>query len=97
MFTLTGAAWGKSGEVQWNTGLEAHYILRQAGRSRLFAGPSIAYYQLDGNKDWNIGAGVGIEHLLWPRWALKLDVSFTWVSGEEAIYPLPQAGLIFYW
>ena len=42
---------GKSGEVQWNTGLEAHYILRQAGRSRLFAGPSIAYYQLDGNND----------------------------------------------
>jgi hypothetical protein len=97
MFTLTGAAWGKSGEIQWDAGLEAHYILRQAGRSRLFAGPSLAFYQLDGNKDWNLGAGVGIEYLLWPRWAFKGDVSFTWMSGENSIYPLPQVGLIYYW
>ena len=97
MFTATGAAWGKSGEIQWNLGLEAHYILRQAGRTRLFVGPSLACYQIDDNQDWNAGAGVGIEYLLWPRWSLKVDVSFTWLSGEEAIYLLPQAGLIYYW
>lgn len=97
MFTVTGAAWGKSGEIQWNAGLEAHYILRQHGRTRLFTGPSLAYYQIDDNKDWNLGAGVGIEFLLWPRWAFKADVSFTWISGEESIYPLPQVALIYYW
>lgn len=97
MFTLTGAVWGKSGEIQWNAGVEAHYILRQSGRTRFYVGPSMAYYQMNGNEDWNIGAGVGVERLLWPRWALKLDLTFTWMSGEEAIYPLPQAGLIFYW
>jgi opacity protein-like surface antigen len=97
MFTVTGAGWGKSGEIEWNLGLEAHYILRQAGRSRLFTGPSVAYYQLDGIKDWNFGAGVGVEYLAWSRWAFKVDLSFTWLSGEEAVYLLPQAGLIFYW
>ena len=49
------------------------------------------------SKDWNLGAGVGIEFLLWPRWAFKADVSFTWISGEESIYPLPQVALIYYW
>jgi len=97
MFTATGAAWGKSGELQWNFGLEAHYILRQAGRTRLFVGPSSAYYQLDDDGIWNIGGGVGLEILLWPRWALKMDVSFTWLGEEEAVYPLPQAGLLYYW
>jgi hypothetical protein len=97
MFTATGAAWGKSGELQWDLGLEAHYILRQAGRTRLFVGPSAAFYQTDENEDWNIGAGVGLERLLWPRWSLKLDLSFTWLQGEDSIYPLPQVGLIYYW
>lgn len=97
MFTATGAAWGKSGEIQWDLGLEAHYILRQAGRTRLFVGPSAAYYALDGDSIWNFGAGVGIEFLLWTRWALKADLSFTWLGEEEAVYPLPQVGLLFYW
>lgn len=97
MFTATGAAWGKSGQIQWDAGLEAHYILRQAGRTRLFVGPSVAYYQLDGDGTVNIGAGVGLEYLLWPRWSFKCDMSFTWLGSEEAIYPLPQAGLLFYW
>lgn len=97
MFTATGVAWGKSGELQWDLGLEAHYILRQAGRTRLFVGPSAAWYQLDGNGEFNFGAGVGVEFLLWPRWALKCDVTFTWLGSKEAVYPLPQAGLIFYW
>ena len=97
MFTATGAAWGKSGEIQWDLGLEAHYVLRQAGRTRLFVGPSAAYFALDGDSIWNFGAGVGIEFLLWTRWALKLDLSFTWLGEEEAVYPLPQAGLLFYW
>jgi len=97
MCTATGAAWGKSGEIQWDMGLSAHYILRQAGKSRLFVGPSTAIYQLDGERDWNLGAGVGIEYLLWPRWSLQLDLSFTWLSGEDAVYLLPQAGLLFYW
>ena len=97
MFTVTGAAWGKSDEIQWDLGLEAHYILRQAGATRLFVGPSAAFFQFDDHSDWNLGAGVGIEYLLWPRWAFKVDLSFTWLSGEDAIYPLPQAGLIYYW
>lgn len=97
MFTLTGAAWGKSDGMRWDLGLEAHYVLRQAGSTRLFAGPSFAYYDLDSHTDWNLGAGVGIEKLLWPRWSLKLDLSFTWLSGEEAVYPLPQVGILYYW
>ena len=97
MCTLTGAAWGKSGEVQWDLGLEAHYILRQAGASRLFVGPSAAFYQFDDHSDWNVGAGVGVEKLMWSRWVLKVDLSFTWLSGEDAVYPLPQVGLLYYW
>jgi hypothetical protein len=97
MFTLSGAAWGKSGEVQWDLGLESHYVLRQAGATRLFVGPSAAFYQFDDHSDWNVGAGVGIEQLMWSRWALKVDLSFTWLSGESALYPLPQVGLLYYW
>jgi hypothetical protein len=95
MFTATGAIWGKSGELQWDFGLEAHYILRQASRTRLFVGPSVAHYDFD-DSIWNLGAGVGLEVLLWPRWALKFDLSFTWLSEEDAVYPLPQAGLLYY-
>lgn len=97
MFTLTGSAWGKSGEIQWDLGLEAHYVLRQAGTTRLFVGPSVAFYDFNDHSDWNFGAGVGVEQLLWSRWALKVDLSFTWLTGEDAIYLLPQAGLLYYW
>ena len=96
MFTVTGAAWGKSGEVRWDLGLETHYVLRQASRTRLFVGPSLAHYSFDDDSYWNIGAGVGLEILVWPRWAFKVDLSFTWLSDKDAVYPLPQAGLLYY-
>ena len=57
----------------------------------------------DGTQGWdlsksaNAGFGVGVERLIGDRWALKLDLDFTYEGDDGDIRPWPQAGLFFYW
>ena len=39
----------------------------------------------------------GGEGSLASRWALKLDLDFTYEGDDGDIRPWPQAGLFFYW
>jgi hypothetical protein len=98
MMSVAGGAWGNSDELAWNLGLEAHYVLRQAGRIRFLTGPAIAIYSdgSDGERNKNVSLGVGIEYLLRPRMSLKMDLGFTYLSEQDAVYPLPQAAVFFY-
>lgn len=98
MFTLAGGVWGASQSLDWNVGLEAHYVLRQVARTRLFVGPSVAVYS-DRDEDqhnFNVALGIGIEYLLAHRLALKADVGYTYLSDGEKLYPLPQLALFYY-
>jgi hypothetical protein len=98
MMSISGAVWGSSDDLTWNVGTELHYVLRQAGRTRFFFGPSVAAYSNDGDQspDVNAALGVGLELLISSRWAWKVDIGFTYLGGEDKIYPLPQTGLYFY-
>jgi hypothetical protein len=98
MATLAGGIWRQNGKSDWNLGLELHLVLRQAVRTRLFVGPALAVYH-DGNgggSNWNVSAGVGFEHLIARRMALKADVGFTRKGDTGDIYPLPQIAAFYY-
>ncbi len=97
MLTASGAIWGDDEDLDWNIGLEAHYILRQAGRVRFFAGPAIAQYSDARDSHTNLSAGVGLEVLVRERVAVKFDLGFTYLGDEDKVYPLPQVGAYFYW
>jgi hypothetical protein len=97
MATLAGGVWGSSDDLDWNVGLELHYVLRQVGRTRLFAGPAAALYSNgDDTPDVNATLGIGLEYLLSARLALKADVGFTYLSDGDKIYPLPQLAIFYY-
>lgn len=98
MASLAGGIWGTSDDLAWNTGFEAHYILRQAGRLRFFVGPAVALYsdRDEDDVDVNVSGGIGIEWLYADRVSFKVDLGFTYQSDDEETYPLPQAAVFFY-
>ena len=98
MASVAGGVWGSSDDLAWNTGFEAHYILRQSGRLRFFAGPAVAWYsdRKEDDVDINVSGGIGIEWLYAERVSFKVDLGFTYQSDEEKTYPLPQASVFFY-
>lgn len=98
MVSLTGGVWGESDDLAWNVGVEAHLVLRQVGRMRILAGPALALYSDDSDDEANTNAsiGIGLEYLFRPRISAKLDVGFTYLSDSGNVYPLPQAGVFFY-
>lgn len=98
MMSLAGGAWGNSDDLAWNVGVEAHYVLRQVGKIRFLAGPSFAIYSddTDGHSNKNTSVGVGIEYLLRSRLSTKIDLGFTYLSDRQAVYPLPQVAVFFY-
>ena len=98
MVSATGGAWGSSDDLRWNVGFELHTVLRQAGRTRFFVGPAIAFYSDDEDEETNtnISAGVGLEILIRPRVSAKVDLGFTWFSDTEDIFPMPQASIFYY-
>ncbi len=98
MMSLAGGAWGNSDDLAWNLGVEAHYVLRQVGRIRFLTGPAFAIYSddRDGESNKNISIGVGVEYLLRPRLSTKIDLGFTYLSDRDAVYPLPQLSMFFY-
>lgn len=98
MMSVSGGVWGQSERLDWNVGVEAHYVLRQAGRTRVFAGPAVGAYSDHDADDTNVNASlnVGVEVLLKPRLSVKGDIGFTYFGDDATIYPLPQIALYYY-
>ena len=95
---VAGGVWGSSEDLAWNMGFEAHLILRQAGGTRIYVGPAVAFYS-DSNEDdtdTNASFSVGIEHLFKPRVALKFDLGFTYLGDDEKVFPMPQIAGFYY-
>lgn len=98
MMSASGGAWGKSDELDWNFGLEAHYVLRQAGRTRIFLGPALGAYSDHDADDTNVNVSlnVGVELLVRPRVSVKADIGFTYLGDDASVYPLPQVAVYYY-
>jgi hypothetical protein len=98
MMSVAGGIWGSGDDLAWNVGVEAHLVLRQSGRLRFLAGPALAIYSDDEDDEANVNTsvGIGLEYLIRPRFSLKFDVGFTYLSDGQKVYPLPQAALFFY-
>jgi len=37
-----------------------------------------------------------VEYLIRTRVSLKADLGFTWLGGDQKLYPLPQVAVYFY-
>lgn len=98
MVGVAGGAWGDRDDLAWNIGFEAHYVLRQSGNLRVYAGPSLAFYSDDDDEqtDTNVSVGIGVEYLMYERVAWKADVGFSYLGEDGDVYPLPQLGVFFY-
>jgi hypothetical protein len=105
-----GGIWNTEDHRRHNAGVELQYLLRQDPRLRLFLVAGLGYYnhrererQGDGTeswrtqRNWNSGFGVGVERLMGERWALKVDLDFTYRDKNDSVTLWPQAGLFFYW
>ena len=95
---VAGGAWGARDDLAWNLGFEAHYVLRQAGRTRALFGGGVGVYSddVDETRDVNYSVGVGLEWLWKSRVALKFDIGFTYLGDHEKILPLPQLAMFYY-
>ena len=107
---VAGGVW-RTSDTRWgNFGMELQYLLRQDPRLRLYlVGGAAMYNNQDKKHDeygqeywqndeqWNVGFGVGAERLLGERWAVNIDVDFTYQEKEESVTIWPQVGLLFYW
>ena len=98
MMSVSGGAWGQSDELDWNIGVEAHYVLRQAGRTRVFIGPALGAFSDHDADDTNVNVSfnVGVEVLVQPRASVKADIGFTYLGDDASVYPLPQLAVYYY-
>ena len=105
-FQVTGGIWHTSDKKQHNLGLQVNYILRQDQRTRIFLSGGLAYFHdeeqvrpdvWDKDKNWNYGAGVGLELLMGKRWSLQIEGDFAHLGKTGDIKVVPQAGIYYYW
>ncbi len=107
---VTGGIWYTDTDKKHNLGVELNYLLRQDDRLRLFLSTGLANFyhkevvgETDAGRIWhednnlNLGAGVGLEYLLGPRWSGKVELDFAHTEDDGNITVIPQAGLYFYW
>jgi hypothetical protein len=105
-FQAAGGIWHTADHKQHNMGFQLHYLLRQDQRIRIYVGGGAGYFY-DSNevqsevwqtdKNWNYGAGVGLEYLLWKRVGLQLDGDFAKHGNSGDITVIAQAGIHYYW
>lgn len=98
MAGAAGGVWGRQGDLAWNSGFELHYVLRQAGSTRVHAGPGFAFYSdgKDDDVDFNASLGIGMEILFGRRTAIKMDLGFTYLGDNGDVFPLPQVAVLYY-
>ena len=105
-FQVTGGIWHTSDKKQHNLGFQANYILRQDQRTRIFLSGGFAYFHdeeqvrtdvWEKDKNWNYGAGVGLELLMGKRWSLQFEGDFAHLGKTGDIKVVPQAGIYYYW
>jgi hypothetical protein len=96
----TGAIWNTKSHKWHNMGFELEYVLRQAGRDKLYLDAGLAYYynKDDGEADktLNSGFGVGLERLMGERWSVQVQLDFTYWDAEDSLMMFPQLGLYYY-
>ena len=106
-----GGIWHSEDDQKHNLGLQLNYILRQDSQVRLYLGLGLGYFYhrervavtdegrevWDKDRNWNTGAGVGMEYLLGPRLAIQGELDFVHESSNENIKVSPQVGLHYYW
>ena len=105
-FQVAGGIWHTADQKQHNLGLQIQYLLRQDQRMRIYLNGGAAYFydsnelqadQWETDKNWNYGAGVGLEYLLWKRVGIQLDGDFAKHGDSGDITVIGQAGIHYYW
>ena len=105
-FQVSGGIWHTADLKQHNIGLLVNYILRQDQRTRIFLSAGAGYFFEDEQvrtdvweteKNWNVGAGVGMEYLMGKRWSLQIEGDFAHLGSSGDIKVIPQAGIYYYW
>lgn len=105
-FQVSGGILHTADHKQHNVGFQLHYLLRQDQRTRIFLAAGTGYFfdekRIQGNdwdkdKNWNVGAGVGIEFLMGKRWSLQIEGDFAHLGDSGDIKVIPQAGIYYYW
>jgi hypothetical protein len=105
-FQVAGGIWHTADHKQHNVGFQLNYILRQDQRLRIYLSAGTGYFydneqvQPDAwvtDKNWNVGAGVGLEYLMGRRWSLQVEGDFARLGDSGDIKVIPQAGIYYYW
>ncbi len=105
-FQVSGGIWHTSDHKQHNIGFQLNYLLRQDQRMRIFLAAGTAYFfdeeqvrpdVWEKDKNWNVGAGVGLEYLMGKRWSLQIEGDFAYYGDSGDIKVIPQAGIYYYW
>lgn len=105
-FQVAGGILHTGDHKQHNMGFQLHYLLRQDQRIRIYLGGGAGYFY-DSNevqadvwetdKNWNYGAGVGLEYLIWKRVGIQFDGDFAKHGDSGDITVIAQAGIHYYW
>jgi hypothetical protein len=106
----SGGIWHTDDKKKHNIGAELNYLLRQDDRVRIYVAGGVSYFyrrelvgsgpggdQFETRKDWNVGAGVGLEILQGSRWSWMVEADFVHDGRTDDIKVAPQAGIYFYW
>ncbi len=106
-----GGIWHSEEDQKHNLGFQINYILRQDSQARLYLAAGLGYFYhrekvgtgengqdlWSKSKDWNTGAGVGVEYLLGTRVALQGELDFVHEGDDGDVKVAPQVGIHYYW
>jgi hypothetical protein len=105
-FQAAGGILHTGDHKQHNVGFQLHYLLRQDQRLRIYVGGGAGYFYdsqenqaeaWETDKNWNYGAGVGLEYLLGKRVGIQFDGDFAKHGDSGDITVIAQAGIHYYW
>lgn len=98
-FELNFGVISGSSKTSWDVGTEFQFKLDNSTTSRVYMLVGTAYYSFEDSRPVRLALGVGYEAVLSGKLAWNIEVPLTMRfggTGSTEIYPLPQAGLIFY-
>jgi hypothetical protein len=83
-------------------GAEGQFDLDVMAASRLYALVGLGWYQDKrgddewGDNRWRIGAGIGYEWAISSKMVFLTSLNFTYFTNDGSFWPLPQAGIFYY-